>query len=68
MFRSEKSPVNSKRIHNIIEFLSFLSFTYTCRGLYENHKFLFTILLALKIDVQRGSVKHDEFQVFIKGQ
>ena len=65
--RSEKSPINSKRIANIIEYLTFEAFRYTCRGLYENHKFLFTLQLALKISLNKGTIRHDEFQVLIKG-
>ena len=56
--RSEKSPVTSKRLSAIIEHLTFAVFEYTCRGLYEDHKFLFTLLLALKIDLSRDRVKH----------
>ena len=66
--RSTKSPVTSKRINNIIEYLTFESFCYTARGLYESHKFMFTLLLTLKIDMQTGKVKHLEFQTLIKGE
>nr|KAF6461745.1 dynein axonemal heavy chain 8 [Molossus molossus] len=67
MARSEKSPLPQKRITNIIEYLTFEVFTYSVRGLYENHKFLFVLLMTLKIDLQRGMVKHREFQALIKG-
>lgn len=66
-FRSEKSPIASKRIKNIIDYLTFEVFCYSCRGLYENHKFLFTLLLPLKISLQSNAIKYEEFQTFIKG-
>ena len=67
MSRSAKSPITSKRVGNVIQYLTFEAFRYSTRGLYEEHKFLFTLLLALKIDMQRGLVKHQEFQTLIKG-
>ncbi|EPY76637.1 hypothetical protein CB1_001402002 [Camelus ferus] len=67
MARSEKSPLPQKRITNIIEYLTYEVFTYSVRGLYENHKFLFVLLMTLKIDLQRETVKHKEFQALIKG-
>ncbi len=67
MSSSAKSPVTAKRIVNIIECLTFEAFRYCVRGLYEEHKLLFTLLLALKIDMQKSHVKHHEFQTLIKG-
>ncbi|XP_025155775.1 dynein heavy chain 8, axonemal [Harpegnathos saltator] len=67
MIRSEKSPVNQRRINYIIEYLTYEIFKYKSRGLYEIHKYMFILLMTLKIDLQRGNITHEEFQYFIKG-
>ena len=67
MARSQKSPVTGKRIQNIIDYLTFCTFKYTVRGLYEVDKFLFTILMTLKIQMNSNAIRIEEFQCFIKG-
>lgn len=66
--RSKKSSKTQKRIANIIEYLTYEVFRYTVRGLYENHKFIFTLLLALKIDLQNNKIDRNKFQILIKGK
>lgn len=68
MARSTKSPITQKRIQNIVDYLTFSTFSYTVRGLYEKDKFLFTILMTLKIQMQAKIIKPEEFQCFIKGE
>uniref|UniRef100_A0A8D3AF65 Dynein heavy chain 5 axonemal n=1 Tax=Scophthalmus maximus TaxID=52904 RepID=A0A8D3AF65_SCOMX len=67
MQNSTKSQLTSKRISNIISFLTFQVYCYTARGLYEEHKLLFTLLLALKIDLQDRNISHPEVLTFLKG-
>jgi len=67
MTRAAKSPVTSRRIQNIIDCLTFSTFSYIARGLYEKDKFLFSILMTLKIQLQAKTVGPEEFQCFIKG-
>ena len=65
--RSKPTHIIDKRIHNIIDYLTKSVWKYTNRGLYEHHKFLFTMLLALKIDLNAGHVTYQEFLIFLKG-
>ncbi|XP_075973556.1 dynein heavy chain 8, axonemal kl-3 [Anticarsia gemmatalis] len=67
MERSPQSPITTRRIAFIIDYLTFDVFKFISRGFYEKHKYLFTVLLTLKIDLQKEYITFEEFQTFIKG-
>lgn len=56
------------RYHYIFSIQTYDVWKYISRGFYEKHKYLFTLLLTLKIDLQREYVSYDEFQTLIKGE
>ncbi|XP_060805314.1 dynein axonemal heavy chain 8 [Amyelois transitella] len=67
MDKSPQSPITTRRIGFIIEYLTYDVFKFISRGFYEKHKYLFTLLLTLKIDLQKEYITYEEFQIFIKG-
>lgn len=65
--KSAKSSITEERIQIILRYLTFEVWAFTSRSLYERHKLLFTLMLAIKIDMQRNHITHEEFMTFIKG-
>lgn len=47
---SDKAPLASKRIVNIIEYVTFHVTNYMWRGVFERHKKIWTLMLAMKIE------------------
>lgn len=64
---STENAITAKRIHNVIEYLTYEIFSYQVRGFYEQHKFLFVVLMALYIDLFANKINYEEFEFFIKG-
>ncbi|CAG9462434.1 unnamed protein product [Pedinophyceae sp. YPF-701] len=64
---SEKAAMPSKRIQNIIDFMTYHIYIYIQRGLFERHKLTFALMLTNKILVSAGAVKHRDVDIFIKG-
>uniref|UniRef100_A0A182YK77 AAA+ ATPase domain-containing protein n=1 Tax=Anopheles stephensi TaxID=30069 RepID=A0A182YK77_ANOST len=65
--KSTKSNITEERINIILKYLTYEVWAFTSRSLYERHKQLFTLMLAIKIDYQKGNISHDEFMAFVKG-
>lgn len=65
--KSTKNSDTEERINIILKYLTKEVWTFTLRSLYERHKALFTLMLAMKIDCHKGLISHDEVMAFIKG-
>lgn len=65
--KSARSSITEERINIILRYLTYEVWAFTSRSLYERHKLLFTLMLAIKIDYFKGVINHTEFMSFIKG-
>ena len=65
--RSDKATMPSKRINNIIEYLTYEIYLYIQRGLFERHKIIFALMLTNKILVSAGKTKASDVDIFLKG-
>jgi dynein heavy chain, axonemal len=65
--RSDKATMPSKRINNIIEYMTYSIYLYIARGLFERHKLIFALMLANKILVSAGKVLSADVDIFLKG-
>ncbi len=65
--RSDKANMPSKRINNIIEYLTYEIYLYIQRGLFERHKIIFALMLTNKILLSAGKIRGADLDVFLKG-
>lgn len=66
MEKSEKCAVTARRIGNIIEYMTYSVWAFAVRGMFKLDMTMTTLMLALRIDLQRKAVRHEEFIVFIQ--
>ena len=65
--RAERHQLTSKRIVAIIECITLSIFRYIGRGLFEEHKLMFVLLMACKIELRGGNLAASSFQTLLKG-
>ncbi|KAJ9508838.1 hypothetical protein QJQ45_028152, partial [Haematococcus lacustris] len=65
--KSDRANMPSKRIHNIIEYMTYEIYLYIQRGLFERHKVIFALMLTNKILVSAGKIKVLDLDIFLKG-
>lgn len=64
---SVKSPNTEERIGHILTRLNSEVWNFVQRSLFEENRFLFTLLMVLKIQLHDGIISHEEFMALIKG-
>jgi dynein heavy chain len=67
MDNAEKSSDTDKRVHHIIDTMTYEVYRYINRGLYESHKIVFVFLFTVKILVIAGMLRAEEFALFLRG-
>eukprot|EP00966_Prymnesium_polylepis_P042079 977258-Prymnesium_polylepis.1 len=64
---SDRAPLASKRIGNIIEFLNFHLTCYIQRGLFERHKQIWTLMLTMRIQATAGLLPDKSQKMLLTG-
>jgi len=67
MDRAEKSTLASKRVGNIIEAMTYLTYRYINRGLYEKDKLSFVMLMTMKVLLTAGLLGLHDFNFLLRG-
>ena len=64
--KSMPDSIVQKRLKNIMDTLTHNVYNYGCTGIFERHKLLFSFQITLKLEMDRGRVKQEELDFFIK--
>ena len=67
MDKAEKASLASKRVANIIETMTYITYRYINRGLYEADKLTFVLLVTIKILITAGHLKSSDLTLFLRG-
>lgn len=65
--KSQRSSKIEERITNLNDYHTFAVYRYTCRGLFEKHKLLFSFQICAKILEAAGKLNMDEYSFFLRG-
>ena len=67
MDRADPATLASKRVANIIDTMTYMTYRYVNRGLYEADKLAFVMLVTMKILIVADKVKGDEMAFLLRG-
>jgi dynein heavy chain len=64
---ARKDNMTMTRVKNIIEKLTMVAYNYTCLGIFEKHKLMFSFQMTVMIMDKDGDIDAAEYNFFIKG-
>uniref|UniRef100_A0A3Q3ICB6 AAA+ ATPase domain-containing protein n=1 Tax=Monopterus albus TaxID=43700 RepID=A0A3Q3ICB6_MONAL len=64
---SEKSSVLEQRLQILVDQILLNSYINVSRGLFEQHKLIYSFMLCVEIMKQRGEISDEEWQHFLRG-
>ena len=67
MDKADKATLASKRVSNIIETMTYMTYRYINRGLYEQDKLTFVLLVTMKILVAADRLKNSDVTLLLRG-
>ena len=65
--RAEPDSLVENRLENIINTLTQSCYNYTCRGIFETHKLMFSLQMTLRIMDGEGNLDMNQLDIFLKG-
>ncbi|KAM6949562.1 LOW QUALITY PROTEIN: dynein axonemal heavy chain 2 [Aplochiton taeniatus] len=65
--KSQRSQKLEERIANLNDYHTYAVYRFTCRGLFEVHKLLFSFQMCAKILEVSGKLNMDEYSFFLRG-
>ena len=64
---SQKSDVLDERLQILLDQILLNSYNNVSRGLFEQHKLIYSFMLCVEVMKQQGEISEDEWQFFLRG-
>lgn len=64
---SEKSSVLEERLQILLNQILLSSYNNVSRGLFEQHKLIYSLMLCVEVLKQQGKISDAEWQYFLRG-
>ena len=67
MDKADRAALASKRVTNIIDMMTYMTYRYINRGLYERDKLTFVLIVTLKILITAKKLRTTDLTLFLRG-